>query len=303
MRNTLWAVCRFLCLWLAASASHALAPYTRADPVRGADLAAQMSAVEKLLQAEGFDLLGRHMPRGLEAAGGVVLVTDKALLQAIRGLGGSAIVAAPIRVAVQRNGRVSYMTPEYWYRAYLRTQYPAAEAAARSVATRLAKALGAGSGFGGDVPAERLANYQFMASMDRFDSFRAELRAFGSFDEALQTVRRTLGKGVAGTARVYELVLPEQRLAVFGVAFNDAARGEAWWVGKLGAAGTEHLAALPYELFIVDHKAYALAGRYRIALGWPALSLGDFMSIRYAPDVILSTMNRLAEVPELQPGN
>lgn len=289
-------------LFMVASACQALSPYTSGAQLPAGELRALMGTVEKKLQAEGFVLLGRHLPKGLDA-GGVVLVTDNAMLQAIRATGGSGIVAAAIRVGVQRDGRVSYMTPAYWYRAYLRQAYPQAEAAANAVQARLAKALGPGSGFGGDVPAERLATYQYMAAMERFDSFRAELRAFGSFDEALQTVRKGLASGLGSTAPVYEVVMADRQLAVFGVALNDAARGEGWWVGKLGPAGQEHIAALPYELFIVGNKAYALAGRYRIALAWPSLTMGDFMNIRYAPDVILSTMNQLADVQPLRAGD
>lgn len=289
-------------LFMVASTCQALSPYTSGTPLPAGDLQAQMAVVEKKLQAEGFELLGRHLPKGQEA-GGVVLVTDSAMLQAIRATGGSGIVAAAIRVGVQRDGRVSYTTPAYWYRAYLRQAYPQAEAAASAVQARLVKALGPGNGFGGDVPAERLANYQYMATMERFDSFRAELRTFGSFDEALQTVRKGLASGQGSTAKVYEVVMADRRLAVFGVALNDASRGEGWWVGKLGVAGQEHIAALPYELFIVDNKAYALPGRYRIALAWPSLTLSDFMNIRYAPDVILSTMNQLADVQPLRAGD
>lgn len=288
-------------LFMVASACQALSPYTSGTPLPAGELLAQMGAVEKKLQAEGFVLLGRHLPKGLEA-GGVVLVTDNAMLQAIRATGGSAIVASAIRVGVQRDGRVSYATPEYWSRAYLRQAYPQAEAAVRSVQARLSKALGAGSGFGGDVPADRLPNYQYMAAMERFDSFRAELRIFGSFEEALQTVRKSLVSGVGSTARVYEVVMADRKVAVFGVALNDAARGEGWWVNKLGPAGPEHIAGLPYEIFIVDQKVYALPGRYRIALAWPSLTMGDFMNIRYAPDVILATMNKVAEVEERRIG-
>ncbi|MBU4508802.1 MAG: hypothetical protein KJ740_20635, partial [Gammaproteobacteria bacterium] len=121
--------------------------------------------------------------------------------------------------------------------------------------------------------------------------------------EALQMVRKGLTNGVGTTAKVYEVVMADRKLAVFGVAMNDAARGEGWWVGKLGAAGQEHMAALPYEIFIVDNKVYSLPGRYRIALAWPSLSMSEFMNIRYAPDVILKTMNQLAEVQEQRPGD
>ena len=80
-------------------------------------------------------------------------------------------------------------------------------------------------------------------------------------------------------------------MAVFGVAMNSASDGEGWWVNKIG---TDFPAALPYELFIVNNKVYALYARYRIALGWPALGMGQFMTIINAPEAIRNTMVRLA---------
>jgi hypothetical protein len=44
----------------------------------------------------------------------------------------------------------------------------------------------------------------------------------------------------------------------------------------------------------VDNKVYALYARYRIALAWPALGMGQFMGIINAPEAIRSTMTRLA---------
>ena len=47
----------------------------------------------------------------------------------------------------------------------------------------------------------------------------------------------------------------------------------------------------------VGGKVYALYGRYRIALSWPALGMGQFMRIVRAPDAIHQTMGRLAGAP------
>jgi hypothetical protein len=162
------------------------------------------------------------------------------------------------------------------------------------VRERLAHALGAGAAFGGDVPEADLANYRYMFGMERIDSPRNELNAFGSFDEALRTVRDNLAKGTGQTAQVYEVVMPQAQLAVFGVALNDPESGEGWWVSTIGA---DHVAALPYEIFVVGGKVYALYGRYRIALSWPALGMGQFMRIVRAPDAIHQTMGRLAGAP------
>jgi len=270
----------------------ALPPYVSGEKLPAADVRTQLAQVERKLQAEGFVVVGRHQPKGLPQHGSLV-VTDKALLDAVRAAGGAAIVGASLRVGVKSDGTVSYMNPEYWYRAYLRAGFDASQPAVRSAQERLAKALGAGAGFGGDVPAADLANYRYMIGMERIDSGRNELRSFASFDEALRTVQDNLAKNVAGTAKVYEVVMPESRLAVIGVALNDPEQGEAWWAGKIGP---DHVAALPYEIYIVGNNVYALYARYRIALSWPALSMGQFMGIVRAPDAIHTTMGRLAGV-------
>jgi hypothetical protein len=278
---------------LLAPAAWAIEPYLAGNPLTAADLPALMGQVEQKLRAEGFSVVGRHLPRGLGAQGSVV-VTDRAMLDAIRSAGGVAIVAAGLRVGVKADGSLSYMNPDYWYRAYLRGRFDSARPAVDAVRTRLAQALGAGSPFGGNVAEKDLPTYRYMFGMERIDDARNELATFTSHEEALRSVRANLAKGLGHTSAVYEVSLPESQLAVFGVALNDAETGEGWWAGKIGP---EHVAALPYELYIVGNKAYALYARYRIALSWPALGMGQFMGIVRAPDAIHQTLGRVAAVP------
>jgi hypothetical protein len=268
----------------------ALAPYLQASKLSAADLSTQMTQVEKKLQAEGFTVIGKHTPKGIPGHASLV-VTDPAVLEAIRTIGGSAVIAAGIRVGVLADGTVSYMNPDYWYRAYLRGQFKSAQVAVKSVQTRLAKALGEGSGFGGDVPEADLASYRYMFGMERFDSPNSELSTHASFEEALKAVQGNLANGVGTTSRVYEVLMPEKKMAVFGVAMNSQSEGENWWVNKIGA---DHMAGLPYELFIVDNKVYATYARYRIALAWPALGMGQFMGIINAPEAIRNTLTHVA---------
>lgn len=283
-----------LILWLvllcASHACLALAPYVHAAKLAEAELLTQLALIEKKLTAEGFTVIGRHAPKGLPGRASLV-VTDRAVLESVRTIGGSAIIASGIRVGVQSDGTVSYMNPDYWYRAYLRGQFKTAQQAVKSVQLRLAKALGEGRTFGGDVPEGELANYRYMLGMERFDSGNAELGSHASFEEALKAVQEGLAKGVGNTSRVYELTMPEQKTAVFGVAMNDPAVGEAWWVNKIGSG---HMAGLPYEMFIVGNKVYAPYARYRIALAWPALGMGQFMGIINAPESIRATLTGLA---------
>lgn len=275
---------------LHATLVFALGPYIAGDRQAAAALPDQLAQLERKLQAAGFVVVGRHQPPGLPQHASLV-VTDRAMLEVIARAGGTAILGAGIRVGVRSDGSVSYMNPDYWYRAYLRDGFAQAQPAVQALTQRLGQALGAGAAFGGDVPAADLPGYQYMFGMERIDSRRNELRRFGSFDEALRTVRANLAQGIGQTAKVYEVVLPERQLAVIGVALNDAADGEGWWAGKIGP---DHVAALPYEIYLIGDKAHALYGRYRIALSWPALGMGQFMGIMRAPDAIHGTMEKLA---------
>lgn len=268
----------------------AVSPYISGNKVGGGSVKVVMSEVEKALKAEGFEVVGEYLPAGLPQYGSVV-VTDKGILDAIRAMGGATIVGAGIRIGVKEDGTVSYENPDYWFRAYFRKQFKSAEPAVQAVQAKLAKALGAGKPFGGDVSAEDLPGYHYMIGMEKFDSDKNELKAYGSFAEALQTIRANLSKGVNTTVRVYEIDMPDKKLAVFGVAMNDPKTGDGWWVKKIGPA---NIAALPWEIYVVNNKAYALYGRYRTALAWPNLGMGTFMGISDHPDQTLETLTGVA---------
>ena len=273
-------------------AAQALSPYVDADRAAGGTLDAAAADVEKKLADAGFRALGRYTPKGLPQHA-ILVVGDAGLQEAVVAIGGNAIVAAPLRVDVRADGSVRYENPEYWARAYLRGDYPKAEAAVTAASRKLAGALGGGKPAGGDVPAGELAGYRYMLGMERFGD-RSELAEHASFDEAVATVRANLAKGVGDTAKVYEIVVPERKLAVFGVAFNGSDYGEGWWVNKIGP---DNAAALPWEIWIVDRKVHALYGRYRTALGWPELGMGQFMGIMRHPDTTMQMLEGVARKP------
>lgn len=273
-------------------AAQALSPYVDADRAAGGTLDAAAADVERKLADAGFRALGRYTPKGLPQHA-ILVVGDAGLQEAVVAIGGNAIVAAPLRVDVRADGTVRYENPEYWARAYLRGDYPKAEAAVTAASRKLAGALGGGKPAGGDVPAGELAGYRYMLGMERFGD-RSELAEHASFDEAVATVRANLAKGVGDTAKVYEIVVPGKKLAVFGVAFNGAEYGEGWWVNKIGA---DNAAALPWELWIVDRKVHGLYGRYRTALGWPELGMGQFMTIVRHPDTTMQMLEGVARKP------
>lgn len=273
-----------------APLSFALSPYFTGAKLQSGDVQTVMNQVEAKLSKAGFNVLGKYAPPGL-AGYGVVVVSDQGMLNVVRQMGGSTIVAAPIRVGVRADGTVSYMNMEYWARAYLRKQYPLAEKAVKAAQFRLVKALGQGKPFGGDVDRKDLADYQYMFGMEGFESDKNLLMEHLAFEDAVQAIRDNLARGVAKTSKVYEIVMPDKKVAVFGVALNDPKEGEGWWVKTIGA---DNIAALPYEIYVVNNKANHLFARFRIALGWPNVGMGDFMRIVDAPGVIRDTLTVVA---------
>ncbi|MBI5330704.1 MAG: hypothetical protein HZB71_08835 [Betaproteobacteria bacterium] len=249
-----------------------------------------LTEVEAKLKNAGFSTAGQYASPGLPGLG-VVVVTDKDLLGVIRNLGGASIVGAPIRVGVRADGTVSYMNMEYWLRAYLRKQYSLADKSVKATQARLSKALGAGKGFGGDVERKDLGDYQYMFGMEGFESDKNLLMEHLTFEDAVKAVQDNLAKGAARTSKVYEIVLPDRKVAVFGVALNDPKEGEGWWVKTIGDG---NVAALPYEIYVVNNRVNHLFARFRIALGWPEVGMGNFMRIVEAPGIIRDSLTVVA---------
>ena len=275
----LWPVCAF-----------ALSPYVLGDKNICIGVAACVQRAEQRLQGAGFRIVGVHFPRGIPGYA-VLVVTDKNLLETIRALGGSAIVGAGIRVGVKGDGTVSYINPDYWYRAYFQKKFESYSAAIQALQQRLAKALGEQAEFGGEVPALELPTYRYMLGMERFDSDKTKLAAHANFRTALNAVQGNLAHGMNHTKKVYEVIFPDKKLAVFGVAMNDPQHGERWWLKQ---AGVENIAALPWEIYIVNGQVYALYARYRTALAWPDLTMGVFMRITDHPETVREMLTGVA---------
>ena len=278
-------------LLLAAPAAAASQPYTSASYVNGASVDEVASEVKAALNDSGLNVVGSYHPAGNDHMVSVI-ATDDRILKAIGKLrettkGGFPIVGAGLRVGVHKPKKkdmveVSFANPTYWYNAYFQDAYPQVASEAKRVEGQLMDALSglgqeSGKVFGGKV--KDLANYHYMIFMPYFED-HLELATYDSFDDAVQTIRASLNQGVANTKPVYEVVMSDQDMAVFGVAMMDKHKGEVWWFPKLIQ---RHTAAMPYELFVVGNKAYMLHGRYRIALAWPKLTMATFSNIMDAP--------------------
>lgn len=282
-----------LALALLAPLTWAVSPYYYGDKLAASSPQAHAATIEDKLKAAGFRPIGRYFPKGLPEYG-VVIATHPALQAAAAAVGRHAILSAVVRVGVKADGTVSYSNPGYWGRAYLRRDFNRYQADYLRVETALQSALGAGKVFGGDESPRTLEAYRYMIGMEKLDSPKSLLTRAANFNAAVKTVREQLARGTGSTARVYEVVLPDSKLAVFGVALNDAALGDAAWLSKIGM--TESIAGLPYEVYVIDNEIHSPFARFRIALAFPDVGMGQFMRISALPNAILATMKSVAGV-------
>lgn len=277
---------------LLSCAAYAISPYIYGNKLDGGgNVQTVASAAEKRLEAQGFKVVGKYFPKN-HAGYGVVVATDADMLKHIADKGEQTIVGAGIRVGVKADGTVSYMNPDYWYRAFFRNDFASVEKTAENIQDRLGKALGTGEGFGGSETARSLSNYRYMVGMERLDSPKNKLAEADSFDAAVKVIRDNLTKKAADTSKVYEVVIPGKQLAVFGVAFNDPKTGDAAWMKAIEQPET--MAALPYEIFVMGKEIHALHARFRLAVSFPDTGMGTFMRISHIPGEILDTMSQVA---------
>jgi hypothetical protein len=285
---------RWIATWVMLTLSSsvwAISPYIQGDSVAGGSAQSVATAVEGKLKKGGFKVIGKYFPKGLTDYG-VVIATDNAMLDAVGSVGGEAILGAAIRVGVKADGSIAYTNPDYWYRAYFRKSFAKKEDAVKALQGRLQESLGAGKGQGGEETAASLSNYRYMIGMERLDSSKNELNAYDNFADALKAVRDNLAKGVGKTSKLYEVALPDRKLAVFGVAMNDGENSDGEWIKRIDMQN--NIAGLPYEIYIVDKEVGAPHGRYRIALAFPDVGMGQFMRISSLPNVIMETMAGVA---------
>ena len=293
-----WIAAWFL-LFFSASA-WAISPYIQGDTVSGGSVQAVAAAVEAKLKKDGFKVVGKYFPKSLSGYG-VVIATDDAMLDEVGSVGGHAILGATIRVGVKADGSVAYTNPDYWYRAYFRRAFDKKEGAVKALQARLQESLGAGKGQGGDEPAASLTNYRYMIGMERLDSSKNKLAEYGSFAEALKTVRENLAKGTGKTAKIYEVVMADRKLAVFGVAMNDGDNSDGDWIKRIDMQ--DNVAGLPYEIYINDTQVESPHGRFRIALAFPDVGMGQFMRISSLPTTIMDTMGSVAGTDKKSSGD
>ena len=286
----------FILIFSTGSFGQDLSPYIKI----GVTTETMQQASEKITQAlqnNSFTILGSYNPSNkstlkviaftrTDLKNKVVKVTDRGALAAVFKVG-----------LVSKNGKVtmSYTNPEYILRAYLADNYNTYKSTFQKFDADLKTAFSTVGNefkpFGGTVKAENLKKYHYKVFMPYF-SDPTTLHEFSSFEEGMKTIEANLKAKKGATVLVYKLVYEKENIAVFGIGLQSKEKGESYF---LPIIGEDNIAAMPYEIILQGKEATMLAGKYRLALHWPELTMGTFMKIMSTPGDIEDTLKAVCE--------
>ncbi len=271
--------------------------------IRIADLSGNMNdATEKVkavLIENNYEVIGSYQPGGNSDLF-VVLFTNDKIQNFCKSAKGRGMLAAAMKVGLQKKeGKisVSILNPEYLFYAYFREKMNVAsfKSSALAISSDIKSTMrGVGTvmkPFGGDLSAKDLMKYHYMMGMPYFDD-PVKLTDFDSFQQGLATIQKNLSAKKGNTYKVYEIIDEKNNIAVFGVALADKEEGEAHF---LPIVGESHVAAMPYEIILLNNRATILHGRYRFALHWPELTMGTFTKIMSSPGDVEDAMKELVK--------
>lgn len=289
----------FFALFIAFALSvSSIPPYYKME-VRSGTIGEMAEIVRTKLTEGGFEILGEYYPGDTDHLY-VLAFTCNELIELASDGTDQGLLASVMKVGITYyDGKVtvSLINPEYLFYAYLSTamDISSIRLGVEEFSVRVLDAMSfegtVPSGFGGDIAAEDLKKYRYMPAMPTFGK-PVELNTFASFDAGTKVIRRNLDAGKGKTEKVFEQILSDKKVAIFGVGLYDQAKGESHF---LPIIGEDNVAAMPYEIILVDNKAIMLHGRYRFALHWPELKMSTFTKIMSSPGDVEDFLKALTE--------
>lgn len=263
-----------------------LKPYILAWQGEG-DLGKKTSEIKETLKKSGFRVVGEYAPH---ARARILAITNNTL-RAVAARSSKGGFGAVQRVSITRVGKqlqVAYTNPTYWSAAFRMWGNLS------SVSSALKKALGNQRDFGSEglTPSE-LMKYHYKVLMPYFTD-QDEIGSYASYKEAIQSVKAGLAARKGGTKLVYGVKIPGKQETVFGVQMTRGCSAEKHLTKKIDYARLRATPWLPYQILVSGDKAYALRGRFRIAVSFPDLSMSTFMQIFCAPGAIKEALEAVA---------
>ena len=230
------------------------------------------TAKTKLSEA-GFEVIASYVP----VKKGTTLVFTNAALKA-EGAKPKKAHAAVLRMFIdEKEKSISITNPVYFGKAFMQDDYN------HNVFNAQLEAInGAFSGLAGSVDKlnfDDLAGYHFMMGMPYYED--ADELGTGSNDELLAKAKNYK----KGKLVIFELKLSDNSTLV-GYELGKKTRK---FVKKIGRANA---AVLPYCVVIEDGVASSLGAKYYLAVSYPLLSMGEFMTISTVPGAITKDLTK-----------
>jgi len=252
------------------------------------DFAAAVGATRDKISSSDFRIVGEY---NAIADRMIFIITSDALLAnaAKTDFGG---YGAVIRVAVTKTDKdiqVSYVNPVYMGYSYQMANLSDVDKALKGLFGE-SKVFGSKKG----LSKRSLNGYHYMAFMPYFED-QDKLGSFSSHKEALDRVNKNLASGNKGVTKIFEVAIPGKDEVLIGIAINDGDGADKNILKKIDTAGNKHSAYLPYTVLVSGDTIYSLPGKFRIALAFPDLGMGQFMKIMDAPDGIVDSLKAVTK--------
>ncbi len=265
-----------------------LRPFILAHTTNG-DFNAVVEATKKRLSDAKFTLAGEYSPYPNTH---IIVITDKKL-QKVASKTKDGGYGANVRVSITQAGgkiQIAYNNPVYTQHIYRM------KGSLAPVAKKLGKTLGSIKAFGsGDgISGSDLEDWHYMFGMPYFDD-PIELGSAGSHSAMVSKIEKALASKKAGNSKVYKIALPGGKQTLFGVAVTQGSGADKTVMSAIDTKTEKHSAHLPYEILVSGDTAYILNGKFRIALSFPDLTMGEFMTIKSAPDDLESKLGALVK--------
>lgn len=253
---------------------------------------AEAYATKKLKDA-GFRIVGSYAPYA-DGSAKIVGFTSKTLIDAASkdAAGG---FGAVMRVGITNNNgniEISYTNPPYIGYAYRIGNL-------KSTAKALVATFGAGKSFGSEdgMTRKELKKYQYAWGMPYF-SDAVKVESYSSHTEAKAAVERSFRHPQSDTRKIWSLKIGNKQ-HIYGIQLS----GGYWNSGKIGSImknidtkTPKNTAALPWEILVSGANVIYLPGKFRIALMFPDLSMGTFMTISDIPGEMDASVEKMIEL-------
>ncbi len=177
----------------------------------------------------------------------------------------------------KKDNKLVFTNPEYFMRAFLQDDFK--EESAQKINKKLAAAFGEMTGSADTLEDDDIAGYHFMMGMPYYE----DMIEIGEGDNLVEKIKTNAGKNLVFTLKLKDSTL-------IGVAMPTE-KGEADYLPKI--KGEKHAAFLPYMILVEENTAKILHPKYYLAIAFPKLSMGEFMTISSTPGEIEDYMTGL----------